>query len=188
VRWTYSWYASPSGLGEPPDRYGMGVRALSGRTERSDPRPHIYSPRSVGSKSCAQWFRVSQMILREQISMGLSARWAISHTKWAVLLDKKAGRNGLSKIFDVKLKGTCHASPKALCGLYAAAGAMTVPARPVRARGGWGLAAWLSRWAITRQLAKTSAPTGHHLPTGQNRQLAKPLCQLAITSTPQEQW
>src|SRR5260370_39233414 len=76
----------------------MGVRALSGRTERSDPRPHIYSPTSVGSKSCTQWFRVSQMILREQISMGLSAGWAISHTKWAVFLDKKAGRNGLGKI------------------------------------------------------------------------------------------
>ena len=97
MRWTYSWYASPSGLGEPPDRYGMGVWALSGRTERSDPHPHIYSPTSVGSKSCTQWFRVSQMILREQISMGLSARWAISHTKWAVFLDKKAGRNGLGQ-------------------------------------------------------------------------------------------
>jgi hypothetical protein len=160
VRWTYSWYASPSGLGEPPHKYGMGVRTLSGRTERSDPRPHMYSPTSVGSKSCRQWFRVSQMILREQISMGLSAGWAISHTKWAVFLDKKAGGNGLSKIFDVKLKVTYHASPGSL--------------RPVRrcwshrlgllGPGGMGIG------RLAEQVGHHSKTTESTLPTGQNHQ------------------
>src|SRR5260370_28106835 len=134
----------------------MGVRALSGRTERSDPRPHIYSPTSVGSKSCTQWFRVSQMILREEISMGLSARWAISHTRWAVFLDKKAGRNGLSKIFDVKTESDLPRPPQALCGLYAAAGAMIVPARHVTARGGRGIG------CLAEQV-------GHRPPTGVNQ-------------------
>jgi hypothetical protein len=66
-------------------------------THTRNTRPSTYSPTSVGSKSCTQWFRVSHMILREQISTGLSTGWAISHTKWAVFLDKKAGRNGLGQ-------------------------------------------------------------------------------------------
>ena len=81
--------------GRSPGQVRNGVRAVGGRTGRSDPRPHIYSPRSLGSQCCRQWFRLSQMILGERFTMGLSGRWAKTHTKWANFLGPKSIGKGL---------------------------------------------------------------------------------------------
>jgi hypothetical protein len=81
--------------GRSPGQVWNGVRAVGGWTGRSDPRPHIYSPRSFGSQYCRQWFRLSQMILGERFSMGLSGRWAKTHTKWANFLGPKSIGKGL---------------------------------------------------------------------------------------------
>jgi hypothetical protein len=69
--------------GRSPGQVWNSVRAVGGWTVRSDPRPHIYSPRSFGLKKCRQWFWWSQMVLGERFSMGWSGRWAKTHTKWA---------------------------------------------------------------------------------------------------------
>jgi hypothetical protein len=81
--------------GRSPGQVRNGVRAVGGRTGRSDPRPHIYSPRSLGSQCCRQWFRLSQMIPGERFTMGLSGRWAKTHTKWANFLGPKSIGKGL---------------------------------------------------------------------------------------------
>jgi hypothetical protein len=59
--------------GRSPGQVWNSVRAVGGWTVRSDPRPHIYSPRSFGLKKCRQWFWWSQMILGERFSMGWAA-------------------------------------------------------------------------------------------------------------------
>jgi len=81
--------------GRSPGQVRNGVRAVGGRTGRSDPRPHIYSARSLGSQCCRQWFRLSQMIPGERFTMGLSGRWAKTHTKWANFLGPKSIGKGL---------------------------------------------------------------------------------------------
>jgi hypothetical protein len=101
--------------GRSPGQVWNGVRAVGGWTGRSDPRPHIYSPRSFGSQYCRQWFRLSQMILGERFSMGLSGRWAKTHTKWANFLGPKSIGKGLRifrRIFhEGRLKGLTATRP-----------------------------------------------------------------------------